>query len=219
VIPYGDGYVYLKGDNGKYLSEGDDHYLTFDKNQQSAATRFRLERLDGSYGIRSQKSGLYFAKESGTDKIICSETYMNGSSTFTIELIELSNTPVSGMITIKGNNQKYVSSEYGRKPMNCNRDNIGDWEQFEVVDAGAGLIALKGINGKYVSSENGREAITCRRSSIGSWEKFTLISTGGNSYAIKGSNGRYLSSENGSEEMTCSRIDIGAWEEFTITNL
>lgn len=123
------------------------------------------------------------------------------------------------IIELKGSNGKYVSSENGSKPMNCNRTNPQVWEKFEIVTLSSGKIALKGNNGKYVSSENGAKPITCNRSQIGSWEQFTLVDRGGNTYALKGNNGKYISSEDGGQSMTCNRISIGNWEEFVISGL
>ncbi|MCG8700078.1 MAG: trypsin-like peptidase domain-containing protein, partial [Bacteroidales bacterium] len=60
--------------------------------------------------------------------------------------------PIGKKISLKGNNGKYVSSENGKKAMNCNRTSVAKWEKFTVVDAGNGKIALKGSNGKYVNS-------------------------------------------------------------------
>ncbi len=129
------------------------------------------------------------------------------------------NAPTTGsVISIKGNNGKLTSSENGNKPMNCNRNSVGGWEKFTIVDAGGGKVALRGNNGKYVSSENGSKPITCNRNAIRAWEKFTMTVTGTNQIAFKGSNGKYISSENGSKSMTCNRNAIGGWEKFTWQN-
>ncbi|AXT58445.1 hypothetical protein D1815_22790 [Aquimarina sp. AD1] len=125
----------------------------------------------------------------------------------------------NNIIELKGSNGKYVSSENGSGPMNCNRTSPQVWEKFEVITLGGGKIALKGNNGKYVSSEDGTKPITCNRSQIGSWEQFTLVDRGGNKYALKGNNDKYISSEDGGQSMTCNRISIGNWEEFVISGL
>ncbi|MFD2561701.1 M12 family metallopeptidase [Aquimarina rubra] len=122
-------------------------------------------------------------------------------------------------VELRGNNGKYVSSENGSKPMNCNRTTAQGWEKFQVITLSGGKVALKGSNGKYVSSENGNKPITCNRTQIGSWEQFTLVSRGGNTYALRGNNGKYISSENGLQSMTCNRTAIGNWEEFVISGL
>jgi len=122
-------------------------------------------------------------------------------------------------IALKGNNGKYVSSENGNQPMNCNRPQSDLWEKFTLVSVGNGQFALKGNNGKYVSSENGNKPITCNRTQIGAWEKFTIQSAGNEKYAIKGNNGKYISSENGNKPMICNRTRVQAWEIFEVVEL
>lgn len=123
--------------------------------------------------------------------------------------------PIGATITLKGNNNAFVSSENGTQPMTCNRATAAGWEQFTVVDAGGGKIALQS-QGKYVSSENGLNPITCNRTTIGDWEKFDWISNADGSVSLRGNNGRYISSENGQQAMTCNRTTASAWESFRL---
>lgn len=119
------------------------------------------------------------------------------------------------VVSLKGNNGQYVSSENGRKAINCNRDSAREWEIFTLVDAGGDKVALRGNNGRYLSSEDGDEAMTCTRKRIGTEEKFTIRVIGKNRIALKGNNGRYISSENGRKSMTCNRTAARGWETFT----
>ena len=117
-------------------------------------------------------------------------------------------------ITIKGNNNKYVSSNNGEVAITCDRDSVDAWEKFEVVNLSDGRVALRGSNGKYVSSENGTKAMTCNRSAVDEWEKFTWVDLGNCQFALRGSNGKYVSSEDGTTEMMCNRSSIQDWEKF-----
>jgi beta-glucanase (GH16 family) len=126
------------------------------------------------------------------------------------------NAPIGQTITLRGNNNLYVSSENGTMPMRCNRTTAQGWEQFTVVDAGGGKIALRSVS-KYVSSENGASAITCNRTNFSDWEKFDWIVNADGKISLRGNNGRYISSENGAANMTCTRTTIGGWEAFTWT--
>jgi Secretion system C-terminal sorting domain/FRG1-like domain len=139
-------------------------------------------------------------------------TFGQGVWNFEIKPTTITNT--AKIISLRGNNSKYVSSEDGLVPMNCNRATVGAWEKFEIVDAGAGKIALKSSTGKYISSENGVGSITCNRTSIGSWEKFDIVDLGGGTIAIKGNNGMYVSSQNGTATMTCNSTSINTYERF-----
>ncbi|MCG8700077.1 MAG: T9SS type A sorting domain-containing protein, partial [Bacteroidales bacterium] len=107
-------------------------------------------------------------------------------------------------------NGKYVSSENGKKAMNCNRTSVAKWEKFTVVDAGNGKIALKGSNGKYVNSGS---PMYCN-SSLTSATKFEWTTVRGGKIALKSYYGKYVSSENGLKSMNCNRKAIGGWEKF-----
>ncbi|ADE53100.1 glycoside hydrolase family 16 [Coraliomargarita akajimensis DSM 45221] len=139
-----------------------------------------------------------------------------------VRTYELENAPPAttltpgSIVSLKGTNGKFVSSEDGKKTMNCNRSAVGAWEKFTVVDAGNGQVALKGSNNQYVSSENGVSFMNCNRASLGAWEKFTAVDAGNGQIALKGTNNKYVSSENGTKSMNCNRASLGAWEKFTV---
>ncbi|WP_188112135.1 expansin EXLX1 family cellulose-binding protein [Aquimarina sp. RZ0] len=127
--------------------------------------------------------------------------------------------PIGSIITLKGNNDKFVSSENGILPMTCLRTSVGEWEKFTVVDAGNDMIALLDNNNKYISSENGNFFMNSNRSSIGSWEKFTVIDSGNGQISFKGNNNKYVSSQNGTLPMICNRTSVGEWEKFRVNIL
>ncbi|HEU4551785.1 MAG TPA: glycosyl hydrolase family 18 protein [Chitinophaga sp.] len=122
--------------------------------------------------------------------------------------------PVGKTIWLKGFNGKYVSSENGEAPMNCNRDAVQGWEQFLIGDGGNGKITLSN-QGKFVSSENGEAPITCNRATAQDWEKFDWIVNADGTISLRASNGLYISSENGTQAMTCNRTSIAGWEAFS----
>jgi hypothetical protein len=123
--------------------------------------------------------------------------------------------PIGQTITIKGNNNLYVSSENGTQAMNCNRATAQGWEQFTIVDAGGGKVALMS-QGKYVSSENGTQAINCNRTSIGAWEQFDWVNNGNGTFSLRGNNAKFVSSENGTQAMTCNRTAAQTYESFRV---
>lgn len=123
--------------------------------------------------------------------------------------------PVGQVITLKGFNNLYVSSENGTKAMTCTRTAPQAWEDFTVVDAGHGKIALQAM-GKYVSSEDGQQAITCNRTAYGTWELFDYILAADGKTTLRSTNGLFISSENGQQPMTCTRTVAQGWEEFGI---
>ncbi len=124
-----------------------------------------------------------------------------------------STAPIGKVITLRGNNNLYVSGENGTTAMNCNRATTGTWEQFSVLDAGGGKIALRSM-AKYVSSENGQQSITCNRATAQDWEKFTWIANSNGTISLRCNNNAYISSENGAAAMSSFRTAIGTWESF-----
>jgi len=128
-----------------------------------------------------------------------------------------SSAPIGSIITLKGNNNMFVSSENGTIAMNCNRASAGTWEQFTVEATADGKVNLKSM-GKYVSSENGAASgITCNRTSPSGWESFNWIVNADGKISLQGNNGKYVSSNNGASAMTCDRTSISGWEAFNYT--
>jgi glucosylceramidase len=128
--------------------------------------------------------------------------------------------PIGSLVTLRGNNNMYVSGENGTQAMRCNRASAAAWEQFAVVDAGGGKIGLRSMS-KFVSSENGAASgITCNRTSLGgsgSWEHFDWIVQPDGKVSLRGNNGQFVTSNDGVGAMTCNRPTAGAWEAFTVT--
>lgn len=73
------------------------------------------------------------------------------------------------------NGQWWVAEGGGGGVVNANRNAIGPWEVFRLVDLGGGNVALQCANGQYMVAEGGggREVL-CNRNAIGSWETFFL---------------------------------------------
>jgi GH18 family chitinase len=124
--------------------------------------------------------------------------------------------PIGKVISLKGNNNKFVCGENGTSALICNRATAGSWEKFTVLDAGNGKVALRSMS-KYVSSENGVSAMMADRTSINDWEKFDWISNSDGTVSLRGNNGMYVSSENGTQGMNCNRpnANVNSWERFT----
>ncbi|MDO6760463.1 T9SS type A sorting domain-containing protein [Tamlana sp. 2_MG-2023] len=109
----------------------------------------------------------------GSEKYISSadENYMicNRTAVDFLEKFEIIGQIGNGnVISIKGSNGKYVSSENGTKTMTCNRSSIGEWEKF-TLEGSNGVYALKGSNGLYV-----RNDMTCTSAEATDWQKFKI---------------------------------------------
>jgi hypothetical protein len=117
--------------------------------------------------------------------------------------------------------QWWVAEGGGGDVINANRDSIGSWEVFNLVDLGGGYVALQCANGQYVAAEGGggRELV-CNRNAILSWETFVKIDLGGGYIALQCANGQYVVAEGGGgREVLCNRDAIGAWETFYVNYL
>jgi len=123
--------------------------------------------------------------------------------------------PVGKIIALRGFNDLYVSGENGTAPLTCNKESIGAWEKFEVVDAGSGKIAFKS-EGMYLSSENGNGPMLCNRTGIGDWEKFELLENADGTVSVRGSNWFIVSVENETGPLTCNTSSLSNREKFTI---
>jgi len=123
---------------------------------------------------------------------------------------------VGATITFRGSrhgyNRYYCSDA---NPVRCNRNGVGAWEKFKVVDAGGGKVALRsGRTNQYCADEYNR--IICNRNAIGSWEKFTIS---GSNYIKGGHANRWCADEETAGSIKCNRNGIGQWETFYIGNL
>jgi O-glycosyl hydrolase len=141
------------------------------------------------------------------------------SSTYTYQEFRSysgSTAPVGSYVTLQGAlNGKYVSSEAGTAPMNCNRAAPSSWETFLVLDAGGGYVALQAqSNGKYVT---GSSPMYVSGASIGSAQKFAWLSpTPGQVQLKSAASKKFVCSENGMAAMNCNRDVASGWETFNV---
>lgn len=124
---------------------------------------------------------------------------------------------VHNVISIKGNNNRFLSSNEGVPSTNgpkFDRTRVGTLEHFRIIQLPGKKVALKGYGGKYLSVRPDNKVL-CIAEYIGGLEQFKLEFKN-NGVAIKGANGRYISSNNGDNRgVTCDRTRIGSYELFT----
>jgi Fascin domain len=125
-------------------------------------------------------------------------------------------------VALKAANGQYMCAENsGGQAVVANRDRIGPWETFELINLAGNKVALKVANGQYVCAENsGGQEVVANRDRIGPWETFELINLAGNKVALKAANGQYVCAENsGGQEVVANRDRIGPWETFELIDL
>lgn len=65
----------------------------------------------------------------------------------------------------------------GAAPIMANRDEIGPWERFTIIELGNNRVALlSGINRQYVCADSaGVSPLIANRDTIGLWETFIIV--------------------------------------------
>ncbi|MDD4652414.1 MAG: hypothetical protein PHQ34_09300, partial [Methanothrix sp.] len=123
----------------------------------------------------------------------------------------------SNSVALQAANGQFVCAEGGGGgAVVANRNAIGTWETFKLVDRGNGNYALQAANGQYLCAEgSGGGAVVANRNAIGAWETFKLVDRGNSNYALQAANGQYLCAEgSGGGAVVANRNAIGAWETF-----
>ena len=119
-------------------------------------------------------------------------------------------------VSFRAHSGQYVCAYGGGgRDLVANRNNVGPWETFELIDLGNNGIALRADGGQYVSARGGRQA-TANNSSVGQWETFGLIDLGYNNVALRAYNGEYVSTEDEDEHrlLVVNRSIISERETF-----
>jgi len=150
--------------------------------------------------------------EKGLNEILRKIKISNATFKSDIHRKLIPNKPSNKYIWLR-NGGKYVTSNNGKSAMKANKNKVGNFEKFKVVNTSDNKIALLGSNNRYVNSQNGTKAITCTSKSIGGWEAFEWIEVDGK-VALKGFNGKFISAEGGTKGMTCNRETVSGWEAF-----
>ena len=129
-------------------------------------------------------------------------------------ILELATT--SKRIALRCSTGHYLCAEGGGNGvLNANRQSIGAWETFDMIDLGSNKVALKSVNGFYVCANNGGgSTILVNRLRAAGWETFTLV-TQPTGVAFKTATGHFLSATSGGgSNILASATLISAAEIF-----
>ncbi len=122
-------------------------------------------------------------------------------------------------VALQASNGQYVAAEFsGGGVLNANRNAIGTWETFGMVDLGNNQVALQAENGMFVSAVGGGGTEVNAGMPIQFFnEIFTRVDLPGGKVAFKTLNGHYLCAEyGGGTKLVANRTAVGAWESFTL---
>ena len=129
----------------------------------------------------------------------------------------------SRSIALRASNGKYVCADGGGgHRLIADRDWIGAWETFKLIDLGDGNVALQANNGQYVCAEGGGgSSVVADRSHFDAWETFKLNDRGNGNVALQAANGQYVCAEEnrGGAVVANRNPPIGAWETFKLIDL
>ena len=127
--------------------------------------------------------------------------------------------PYGRTIKLSAHNGQYVAigPNEGNSPL---RANNGEFQQFEVVNAGNGYVALRAQNGKLVSARLDETGMPLRASRAGVfdiWERFQWASLPNGQCALTAHNGLYVSARlnEGGLPVRASGTSLDIWEKFT----
>ena len=118
-------------------------------------------------------------------------------------------------------NGKFVTAEAGgSQPLIANRDAVGPWELFDVVQLSATDVSVRALaNGRFVTAEAaGTQPLIANRSSVGQWETFSVVPTGNGATALFArADNRWVTAEAaGSQPLIANRTSVGQWEQFEL---
>ncbi|UOF15599.1 hypothetical protein IEQ11_02725 [Lysobacter capsici] len=118
------------------------------------------------------------------------------------------------------NNRYVVAESNGAEPLIANRDALGPWERFDMVDAGGGDIALLShTNAKFVTVDATRQnALIASRDSVGARERFLVEILPGGAIALRArANDRYVTATNEAKgPLIPTATQVGGWEVFDL---
>lgn len=100
--------------------------------------------------------------------------------------------------------------------LEANREQIGEWEEFELLDNRDGTHALLTYTGYVCAEDGGGGVAVANRDHVGGWEKWTRVDNGNGTYSFRSHAGLYLCADEVSGVVTADREAVGPWEQFRL---
>jgi len=182
--------------------------------------------------IRANSPLLFSSGALKNEKPQYREIKVAGGSIASLEMKEISNvektanfTPGCRSVALRAKNGQYVCAVGGGGwEVVANRDQIKEWETFELIQLDDGGLALRSHNGQYLMASTlpgGRILAHWGYAGwIGHYATFKLIGVGADQVALLAHNGKYVCAEGGGgRELLANRTAIGPWETFTLIEL
>jgi lysophospholipase L1-like esterase len=127
----------------------------------------------------------------------------------------------SGVVSLRAQaNGKLVTADSaGAEPLIANRDVIGPWEQFDLIDLGNHRVALRAhANNLFVTAANAGAPLRASSATAGTAETLVLINNKDHSVTLRSApTGKYVCAERaGATALVANRAAIGSWEKFDL---
>lgn len=124
------------------------------------------------------------------------------------------------IITLKAANGKFVCAD-NYATVVADRNEVGEWERWELVRIDYGKVALRAYNGAYAAVDRNwiTDNIKYKSQSIGKTETFGVIVADQNHIVLQTYDGKYLGVRNGSRSLYLEDSTITAVNLFEIKSL
>jgi len=159
--------------------------------------------FDHGHAVRCDRGGYGHRQEQWEMKCV---GHCNGRSAKPVKLV------VNSVVAFRGGrHNRWCAQEHNT--WRCNRNGIGQWEKYQVVNAGGGQYAFISLrNERYCADENHHNRILCNRGGIGQWEKFRVIQAGSGLVALRGGRNNRYCMDHG-HTVSCNRNGYGHRQE------
>lgn len=200
--------------NGRYVSVVGGSILKAAAARVGKTETFHRERLGMGEAFFLRAEGGQFVSTGQDGRLYLSQQ----GEPFQMLLLGLSGT-VAFRAAASG---RYLCAEAaGAQALVDNREAIGPWESFELVDLTDGRFALKSLaNNQYVCAQNaGSGPLIANRSAIGPWESFEFIDLGNHQQVgiIAIANNQLVRARNG--QVAASATNFGIDTRFQVISL
>lgn len=168
-----------------------------------------LDAGEGYVALRAMANGKYVSATGPGGRLLANQFYVGPSERFTLNVALQSQ--ATGLF-VSANSAGQLVPDHSQ---------IGDSEQFQIVNIGNGYVAMKArANGKYVSADalvsNSAPPLIANRTIANGWEWFQWIAGGNGTIALKsGTNGMFVSADNGAAgPLTATRTSADIPAQF-----
>lgn len=129
-----------------------------------------------------------------------------------------SNDNMIEMFSFKTSDGYYFCAEDGGgNIITADRDEIGSWEKFHIINLGRGYVAIKSYDGYYLSASKDEKSILVEDTEVDKRQRFKLIELDDNKVALKTYYDKYICAEDGGgAKLVANRTKIGEWESFEL---